>query len=56
MTARRVKYAVKELVANELYTMAGESLEYILRPPFRSAQRRIMSVVYDVIEEVMWAC
>lgn len=50
--AREVKYALKQLIGNELRKILEESLNDILRMSFHNAQKGIFAVGYIVFEQV----
>lgn len=53
VNAQEVKYAVKELVENEMATIVQKALDDILRRTVHDAQSGILSVLYSIFKLVM---
>lgn len=53
--AKEMKFAVMELVANEMEKMVERALDEVLRGIFHISQSGVGSVVYYVLELIMWS-
>lgn len=56
ISARGVKTAVKELVANRMVTMVGGALDAFLGKAFHNTQSLVQSIVYNVLQQKCWSC